>query len=102
MEKKEQMDAALRGLQEVITSLRVLADSLEAVCGKPEIVPPEEDAMPAAEISLETVRGVLADRSRAGYTAQVREIIKRHGADRLSEIDPKEYPMVIAEAEALK
>lgn len=69
---------------------------------KPE---PETDiAEPAKEekpIILEDVRTILAEKSRAGFTEQVREIIAKHGAKKLSEIDPAEYEAVIAEVEVL-
>ena len=41
-----------------------------------------ESAKPAP--TLEEVRTALAELSRSGLTAEVRELIKRHGADRLS------------------
>ena len=52
-------------------------------------------------ITLEQVRGVLAGKSRDGYTAEVRAIITRHGANRLSEIKPEDYAAVLKEAEEL-
>lgn len=51
--------------------------------------------------TLEAVRAVLAEKSRTGYTAKVRELLEKHGADKLSEINPSEYPALIAEAEVL-
>ena len=79
--------------------LRSLADRIQALCSvtgenKPEV-------KPDPEIPLEKVRGVLADKSRGGHTAEVRAIIQKFGADRLSDIDPKDYAAVLAEAEVL-
>jgi hypothetical protein len=53
------------------------------------------------EITLEMVRGILADKSRAGHTAEVRAIIQKYGADRLSKVDPEHYAAIIQEAEVL-
>lgn len=53
-------------------------------------------------LTLEDVRIVLAEKSRVGFTEEIRAIIKRHGADRLSDVDPAEYEAVIAETEVLK
>lgn len=66
----------------------------------------KKDVKPAAKqeekpLTLEEVRAVLAEKSRAGHTAEVRELLNRHGADKLSEIDPAEYPSLLAEAEVL-
>lgn len=97
-EQKPRIDAKL--LLKVANDLRTLADSIQAVCeacadGR------QEPAKKVAEITLEKVRGVLADKSRSGFTAEVREIIKSFGAERLSEIDPGNYAEILKRAEAL-
>ena len=116
-------------LLDVIGDLRSLADSLQAVAdavadsgaeeaGKPDAKEPEKagkagkaakkEEKPAAKqaqeekpLTLEEVRAVLAEKSRAGYTAEVRELLNKHGADKLSGIDPAEYAALLAEAEVL-
>ena len=52
-------------------------------------------------LTLEEVRAVLAEKSRSGHTEEVRELLNKHGADKLSEIDPAEYPVLLAETEVL-
>ena len=52
-------------------------------------------------LTLEEVRAVLAEKSRSGHTEEVRELLNKHGANKLSEIDPAEYPALLAEAEVL-
>lgn len=52
-------------------------------------------------VSLEDVRAVLAEKSRRGFTEEVKEIISKHGADRLSGIDPSEYESILSEAEVI-
>ncbi|MCI9035593.1 MAG: rRNA biogenesis protein rrp5 [Lachnospiraceae bacterium] len=52
-------------------------------------------------LTLEEVRAVLAEKSRSGHTEEVRALLAKHGADKLSEIDPAEYPALLAEAEVL-
>ncbi len=68
----------------------------------------KKDAKPAAKqepgekpLTLEEVRAVLAEKSRSGHTEEVRELLAKHGADKLSEIDPAEYAALLAEAEVL-
>ena len=63
----------------------------------------KKDPEPPAEkeLTLEEVRAVLADKSRAGFTEQVKELLKKHGADKLSAIDPAEYKALLADAEVL-
>ena len=53
------------------------------------------------EIKLEDVRAVLADKSRMGHTAAVRELLTKYGAAKLSEIDPQKYPALLKDAERL-
>lgn len=53
------------------------------------------------ELTLEEVRAVLADKSRAGFTEQVKELLKKHGADKLSAVDPAEYKALLADAEVI-
>ncbi len=52
-------------------------------------------------LTLEEVRAVLAEKSRSGHTEEVRELLNKHGADKLSEIAPAEYAALLAEAEVL-
>lgn len=52
-------------------------------------------------LTLEEVRAVLAEKSRAGHTAEVKALLTKHGADKLSDIDPAEYPALLADAEVL-
>ena len=50
-------------------------------------------------IKLEDVRAVLARKSAEGHTTKVQELLRKHGADKLSRIDPAHYAALIAEAE---
>ena len=60
---------------------------------------PATPAKPA--LTLEEVRAVLADKSRAGHTAEIRELLKKYGASKLSLVDPKHYESLLREAEVL-
>lgn len=52
-------------------------------------------------LTLTDVRKVLAEKSRNGHTAQVKELLIKYGADKLSEIDPSKYAELLAEVEVL-
>ena len=52
-------------------------------------------------LTLEEVRAVLAEKSHAGHTTEVKELLEKHGAPKLSGIDPAEYPALLAEVEVL-
>ncbi len=63
---------------------------------------PEEKEAPKP-LTIEEVRAVLAEKSRAGHTAKVKELLAKHGSAnrRLSEIKPAEYAALLADAEVL-
>lgn len=63
---------------------------------------PEPAAVPENTISKEDVRKVLAEVSQAGHRNEVIELLKKHGADNITALDPKLYETVIKEAEGLK
>ena len=110
-------------LLDVVADLRSLADSLQAVADavaqggqeqpdqtteeRPAQEPEKKTAAKKEEkaepkpLTLERVRAALAEKSRAGHTAEVKALLIKHGADKLSDIDPAEYPALLAEAEVL-
>ena len=52
-------------------------------------------------LTLEAVRAVLADKSRSGFTAQIRSLLQKYGSDKLSGIDPTNYKALLADVEGL-
>lgn len=99
------LDAAanLRNLADVLWKI---AEAIEA-SETPESQVPAPAEAPAAEpvakpVTLEEVRAVLAEKSHDGFTAEVRSLLEKHGASKLSEIDPSRYAALLADAEELK
>ena len=60
---------------------------------------PEKKTKPA--LTFEEVRAVLADKSRPGHTVEIRELLKKYGASKLSLVDPIHYEALLREAEVL-
>lgn len=94
-------------LLDLVEDLKALADSVSAVAYVIEGSGPSEDTKPEPvkvekEISLEEVRGVLAEKSHAGFTAQVRDLLNKYGADKLSQIESSNYKALLLDAEGLK
>ena len=54
-----------------------------------------EPAIELVPITFEEVRTRLAELSRDGKTTQVRELIAKFGATKLSEVDKKHYPAIM-------
>jgi len=61
----------------------------------------EEDDEPYEVVTLADVRAVLAEKSREGKTHEVKALIRKYGAEKLSEVDPEKYNALKAEAEVL-
>lgn len=74
----------------------------KAAKAAPEQEPePEKPAEPEKQLTLADVRAVLAEKSRAGFTEEVKALIAKHGADRLSEVPETKYAALLADAEVL-
>lgn len=92
-------------LLDVASNLRKLADSVQAVSNG---IPDDEPDQPAQQpekktaVTLEQIRAVLADKSHDGFTDEVRALLEKHGAKKLSEINPENYAALLADAEKLK
>jgi hypothetical protein len=93
-------------LSETIEELRRCAAAInDAANWLAEQFSGDEQAPEAASIepvlTLEAVRAVLADKSRAGFTAQIRSLLQKYGADKLSGIDPANYKALLVDVEGL-
>ena len=58
----------------------------------------EEVTPEAPKLTLEDVRKVLTKLSREGHTAEVKELLKKHNCNKLSEIPASEYQTLLDEA----
>ena len=99
MSKMGELAATIEELRSAAAAINDAANWLAEAFGAKE--PAEET--PAAEpaLTLEEVRAVLADKSRAGHTAEIRSLLQKYGADRLSKVDPARYGELLADAEGL-
>lgn len=61
----------------------------------------KEPPKPEKKYTMADVRKKLSGLSSAGKTAEVRELLVKHGANRLSEIKPEDYAVLMEEAENL-
>ena len=98
-------------LLDVVQDLRSLADSIQTLCNAlvehehsdnvPNPAPASTPAAPEKKVTLEEVRAVLAEKSHDGLTAEVRELLQKYGATKLSGVDPKHYAALLKDAEVL-
>ena len=104
MSKMNDMSMTIEELRNAAAAINDAANWLAQLFGRTSETAEKAEA-PAAPAkpapSLEEVRAVLADKSRAGHTAEIRELLKKYGASKLSLVDPKHYEALLREAEVL-
>lgn len=52
-------------------------------------------------VTIEQVRAVMASKSQDGKTQQVKALIQKYGADKLSGVQPEKYADLLRDAKAL-
>ena len=52
-------------------------------------------------INIETVRAVLADKSRNGKTKEIKALLMKYDAGKLSNVKAEDYASLLSDAEAL-
>ena len=97
MSRLGELSDCIRDLRDCAENLNQIANWLFETFSADEASP--EPAKP--QYTLESVRAILAEVSRAGHTAEIRELLQKHGASRLSEIDPGRYEALVADVEGL-
>jgi hypothetical protein len=107
MSKMAEMDQTIKELRDAAAAINSAADWLyQQFSGNDEEPAPQPEETqaepePKKELKLEDVRKVLAERSRAGYTTQIRELLLKYGASKLSAVDPKDYEALLFDVEGL-
>ena len=96
-------------LLDVVEDMRRLADSLQTVAdsiaGKG--VETQDNAPTVAEqaqqpaITIDQVRAVLAEKSGDGKTAEVKALLYKYDAGKLSGVKPEDYAALLEEARKL-
>ena len=96
-------------LLNVIEDMRRLADSLQTVADSIEENTPDTDCVEAQApqkhteppITIDQVRAVLAEKSSEGKTAEVKKLLFKYDAGKLSGVKPEDYPALLEEARKL-
>lgn len=84
-------------IAEAMTILNTASSSLGALMARMD-VKEEPRERQEKQLTLVEVRAVLADKSRSGFTEQIRGLLEKYGAPKLSEIDPARYQNLMDEA----
>ncbi|PRT78153.1 hypothetical protein C6A25_00635 [Streptococcus anginosus] len=94
--KKEFVELVVKDLEMLTSHLKeLLVDEEDGKVEKPR-------AEPSKKISLENVRAVLAKLSQHGKTAEVRDLLTKYGATKLSDVDEGKYKDLLQDAEGIE
>ncbi|WP_246979778.1 hypothetical protein [Gardnerella vaginalis] len=96
---KKIMKEVIKDLENLTAHLKTLFDESNVSKEKPSkpVEKPKQNT-----VSLEQVRAVLAKLSQMGKTADVKKLIVKHGAQKLSDVPESEYESLLHEAEGIK
>lgn len=95
----ENLKGVIADLESLTNHLKsMLQDPTESKTAQKKNPDSKKPKMEKKNCSLEEVRAILAEKSRAGLTAKVKELIAKYGADKLSDVDPKYYADLTKEA----
>ena len=114
MSKTKLLLNVVEDVRSLINCYQTLADDLQELC---EVFSENENSVSTSDsglneastedetneptITLEEVRTVLAKLAQDGKQAELKALIGKYGANRLSEVESKYYPLILKEAEAM-
>ena len=86
----------------VVEDLYQLAQHIDSLIKvEPEKPDEEKEVIQRNTIAVEEVRAILAEKSLAGKQEEIRALIVKYGADKLTDLDPSCYKDLLKEVEAL-
>ena len=95
------MSTILDELRNATAAINAAVEKLAKLEADAKQETPEPTQAKEPALTLEDVRAVLAEKSRAGFTAQIQALLLKYNADKLSHVDPSDYEALIADAELL-
>ena len=101
MGRISELDMAIKDLRSAAATINEVANTLAEMFSTTADEAPDTAAPADPALTLEQVRAVLADKSRQGHTAEIRSLLQKYGAAKLSQIDPAHYKVLLADAEVL-
>ncbi len=105
MSKMSELSQALDDMiacgEKLAMTARAIREMLSGETATAEPAPPAEELPAAKSYTFTEVRKAFSAKSHAGYTEQIRELIGRYGADKLSAVSESDYPALMAELEAM-
>ena len=101
MGRISELELAIKDLRSAAATINEVANTLAEMFSTTADEAPDAATPAEPQLTLEQVRAVLADKSRLGFTAEIRTLLQKYGATKLSGIDPAHYKDLLADAEVL-
>ena len=101
MGRISELELAIKDLRSAAATINEVANTLADMFSTTADEAPDAATPAEPQLTLEQVRAVLADKSRMGFTAEIRALLQKYGAAKLSGIDPAHYKPLVADAEVL-
>ena len=116
MSRMKLLADVVQDMRNLANSLQTLVDALVAheysdtpyAPAVPVVAPVAAPEPPASkpdekkdEVTKAQVRTVLTEKNLKGLTNEVRALLKKYGANKLSEVSPSDYPALLADGLAL-
>ena len=107
MGKMSELDAQIKELRVCGETIIGIADTLAGMFSSsareetPKKTPKKEAKKEPKVLTLEDVRHQMTVIAQSGFSAEVKALITKYGARKLSDIDPSQYESLLKEAVAL-
>ena len=82
---------------DILITINQIITSIESTFSSTQ----EQPKLEVKSVTLEEVRAVLAEKSRAGKTAEVKNLLTKFGVNKLSELDASKYDELLKETEGI-
>ena len=93
------LDAAVK----LVDGIKSIKDLISSDDNKVIEAKPAEIAAPTKKVvTLEEVRTKLANLSRNDHTTEVKALLRKYGAEKLSLIKPEDYEAILSDAEEIE
>lgn len=93
------LNVTMQKLTEKMTSEYI--STFEEICTESDPPKQSEPLKEEKPVDRSEVRAKLAELTRLGFSDEVKALLQKHGAERLSVVDDAELPALMKEAEAL-
>ena len=101
MDKTKIFKALITDLIVLAEDLQELVDVMSLTEQVSQVSETTEVKPEAPPVTLEEVRAVLAEKSHEGKATEVKALLEKYGAQKLSSVDSAQFGALLADAEAL-